>query len=49
MITILLDNGSFEQDIRELLMAYFPGETFSHREEDASEAEKDRIGFDRAG
>ena len=38
MITILLDNGSFEQDIRELLMAYFPGEIFSHREEDASEA-----------
>ena len=38
MIALLLKEGSFEQDIRELLMAYFPGETFSHSEEDASEA-----------
>ena len=27
MIAILLNDDSFEQDIRELLMAFFPGET----------------------
>lgn len=30
MIGILLENCSYEQDIRELLMAYYPGETFAH-------------------
>ncbi len=38
MIAILLDDISFEQDIRELLMAFYPGETFTHNEEDAAEA-----------
>ncbi len=38
MIAILLNDDSFEQDIRELLMAFFPGETFTHREEEAGQA-----------
>ena len=33
MIAILLNDASFEQDIRELLMAFYPGETFTHKEE----------------
>ncbi|MDO4295321.1 MAG: coproporphyrinogen dehydrogenase HemZ [bacterium] len=32
MIGICLNNPAFEQDIRELLMAYYPGETFVHDE-----------------
>lgn len=32
MIGILLDDNAFEQDIRELLMAFYPGETFVHDE-----------------
>ena len=39
MIAILLNDVSFEQDIRELLMAFYPGETFTHKEEEAGEAE----------
>lgn len=38
MIAILLNDNSFEQDIRELLMAYYPGEGFSYSEEDSSQA-----------
>ena len=38
MIAILLEDNSFEQDIRELLMAFYPGETFTHKEEEAAEA-----------
>ena len=38
MIAILLDDNSFEQDIRELLMAFYPGESFTHEEEAAEEA-----------
>lgn len=30
MIGILLNNQAYEQDIRELLMAFYPGETFAH-------------------
>jgi len=30
MIEILLNDKAYEQDIRELLMAFYPGETFSH-------------------
>ena len=30
MIGILLNDDAYEQDIRELLMAFFPGETFVH-------------------
>ena len=37
MIAILLNDNSFEQDIRELLMAFYPGETFTHKEEETSE------------
>ena len=37
MIAILLNDASFEQDIRELLMAFYPGETFTHKEEEAGE------------
>ncbi|ADL06117.1 coproporphyrinogen dehydrogenase HemZ [Lacrimispora saccharolytica] len=32
MIGLLLDDQSFEQDIRELLMAFYPGEGFVHEE-----------------
>lgn len=32
MIGLILDNQSFEQDIRELLMAFYPGERFLHEE-----------------
>ena len=38
MIAILLNDNSFEQDIRELLMAFYPGETFTHREDEAKDA-----------
>ena len=38
MIAILLDDNSFEQDIRELLMAFYPGEAFTHKREEAYEA-----------
>ena len=31
MIAILLNDASFEQDIRELLMAFYPGETLRTR------------------
>ncbi len=30
MIEILLNDKAYEQDIRELLMAFYPGETYSH-------------------
>ena len=30
MIGILLNDASYEQDIRELLMAFYPGEGFAH-------------------
>ncbi len=36
MIGLILNDLSFEQDIRELLMAFYPGESFAH-EEDAKE------------
>lgn len=37
MIGILLKDASYEQDIRELLMAFYPGETFAHeRTEEAA-------------
>lgn len=38
MIAILLEDNSFEQDIRELLMAFYPGESFTHKEEEAKDA-----------
>ena len=34
MIGILLSDNSYEQDIRELLMAFYPGETFAHEKQD---------------
>ena len=34
MIGILLNDNSYEQDIRELLMAFYPGETFAHEKQD---------------
>ncbi|MGN0159144.1 MAG: coproporphyrinogen dehydrogenase HemZ [Brotaphodocola sp.] len=34
MIGILLNDSAYEQDIRELLMAFFPGETFVHEMQD---------------
>ena len=30
MIGILLNDSAYEQDIRELLMAFYPGQTFAH-------------------
>lgn len=38
MIAILLNDNSYEQDIRELLMAFYPGSTFTHKEEESGEA-----------
>lgn len=35
MIGILLNDNSFEQDIRELLMAFFPGRKFTHEVNEA--------------
>ena len=32
MIELLLNNNAYEQDIRELLMAFYPGETYVHEE-----------------
>ncbi len=37
MIGILLEDNGFEQDIRELLMAFYPGEKFVHRESEEAE------------
>lgn len=34
MIGIILNDNAYEQDIRELLMAFFPGETFVHEMHD---------------
>lgn len=34
MTGILLNDTSYEQDIRELLMAFYPGETFAHEEQE---------------
>ncbi len=34
MLGILLNDASYEQDIRELLMAFYPGESFAHEEKD---------------
>lgn len=34
MIGILLNDDAYEQDIRELMMAFFPGETFVHEYQD---------------
>ncbi len=52
MIGLILDDQSFEQDIRELLMAFYPGETFAH-EEDANETYRllvhSQTGADRFG
>lgn len=37
MIGLILDDQSFEQDIRELLMAFYPGEGFVHKESQSEE------------
>lgn len=39
IIALLLKEDSFEQDIRELLMAFYPGSTFTHKEEEEGEAD----------
>ena len=36
MIEILLNDRAYEQDIRELLMAFYPGETFSYEPAEGS-------------
>ena len=38
MIALLLNDVPFEQDIRELFMAYYPGEKYIRDEESAKEA-----------
>ena len=35
MISLLLEDMTFEQDIRELLMAFYPGEKYIYTDEDA--------------
>ena len=37
MIGILLEDNGFEQDIRELLMAFYPGEKFVHQKTEGTE------------
>ena len=37
MTGIILNDNAYEQDIRELLMAFFPGETFVHEVQDGME------------
>lgn len=34
MLGILLNDTSYEQDIRELMMAFYPGESFAHEKQD---------------
>ena len=34
MTGILLNDASYEQDIRELLMAFYPGESFVHEKQE---------------
>lgn len=34
MISIILNDNAYEQDIRELLMAFYPGETFAHEKKE---------------
>ena len=34
MLGILLNDTSYEQDIRELMMAFYPGETFAHEKQE---------------
>lgn len=38
IIGILLNDDAFEQDIRELLMAFYPGSTFTYKKEEAEAA-----------
>lgn len=44
MIGIFLSDNSFEQDIRELLMAFYPGETYIHERKDGEEPDFSVIG-----
>lgn len=48
MIGIILEDCTFEQDIRELLMAFYPGETFVHEKQEGVsfyvECKKDESG-----
>ena len=37
MIGIILNDNGYEQDIRELLMAFFPGEPFVHQRQEGLE------------
>lgn len=48
IIAILLNDNSYEQDIRELLMAFYPGSTFCHDEETAKTADL-IVKWDREG
>lgn len=48
MIAILLNDSAFEQDIRELLMAFYPGESFVYeRDEDVAIAVVGQLSEDR--
>lgn len=48
MIAILLNDNAYEQDIRELLMAFYPGESFVYeRNEDAAAAVVGHLDRDR--
>lgn len=48
MIGILLNDSAYEQDIRELLMAFYPGEAFVHEEQaDLSFSVKGTLSEDR--
>ncbi|HIX16001.1 MAG TPA: coproporphyrinogen dehydrogenase HemZ [Candidatus Hungatella pullicola] len=49
MIGIILNDNGFEQDIRELLMAFYPGETFTHEPAEAEGARLTVTGLTEAG
>ncbi len=49
MIGIILNDQSFEQDIRELLMAFYPGVTFTHEEKEEEELELILYGTQKGG
>ena len=34
MIGLLIQDNAYEQDIRELLMSFYPGETYAHEVKD---------------
>ena len=50
MIGLLIQDNAYEQDIRELLMSFYPGEAYAHEVKDGvSFYVESRLGEGRAG